>query len=83
VGFARYWDRTNGDFRLILAHGTEVAEAGAIVGGKCWINPNFNTPDQLVQGKVTFSFDFEPVAPAEHIVGRAHREPGYYQDLID
>jgi phage tail sheath protein FI len=57
--------------------------AGAIVGGECWIDPNFNTPDQLVQGKVTFSFDFEPVAPAEHIVGRAHREPGYYQDLID
>jgi hypothetical protein len=36
-----------------------------------------------VQGKVTFSFDFEPFALAEHIVGRALREPGYYQDLID
>jgi len=56
---------------------------GAIVGGEAWIDPNFNTPDMLVQGKVTFSFDFEPVAPAEHITGRAHREPGYYQDLID
>lgn len=56
---------------------------GAIVGGEAWIDPNFNTPDMLVAGKVTFSFDFEPVAPAEHITGRAHREPGYYQDLVD
>ena len=56
---------------------------GAIVGGEAWIDPNFNSPDMLVQGKVTFSFDFEPVAPAEHITGRAHREPGYYSDLID
>lgn len=44
---------------------------GAILGGKCWADPDVNTPDQIAQGKVYFDFDFTPVYPAEHIIMRS------------
>ena len=31
---------------------------GAILGGKCWVDPEQNTPADIAAGKVTFDFDF-------------------------
>ncbi|MCG8633089.1 MAG: phage tail sheath subtilisin-like domain-containing protein [Desulfobacterales bacterium] len=56
---------------------------GALLGGKCWLDPSLNTPDQLMAGKLYMDYDLEPPAPMEHLVFRAHRESGYYQEMID
>jgi len=44
---------------------------GAILGGRCWADPDFNTPADIAAGKVTFSYDFTPPTPAEHITFRS------------
>ncbi len=56
---------------------------GALLGGKCWLDPTLNTQDQLMAGKLYLDFDIEPPAPLEHLVFRAHRESGYYEELVD
>lgn len=55
---------------------------GAILGGKCWPDPDLNTPANIVQGKVYFNFDFGPTYPAEHVTFRSMIENGYIEDLI-
>ncbi len=40
---------------------------GAIVNGEAWADPDFNTPDQIAQGKVYFHFKFTAYRPAEQI----------------
>lgn len=63
-----------------LRHLTAV---GAILGGKAWIDPTINTKDQMLQGILSVDFDIEPPAPIEHLKFRAHRNPDYYEELID
>ena len=65
---------------LYLAH---LKSAGAILGGKAWLDPELNTKDQLMAGKLTIDFDIEPPAPMEHLIFRAHRNAGYYEELVD
>ena len=55
---------------------------GAIIGGKCWADPELNTPDQITQGKVYFDFDFTPPYPAEHITFRSRMVDDYLEELI-
>lgn len=55
---------------------------GAILGGKCWANPDLNTPDQIQSGKVYFDFDFTPVYPAEQIKFRSHLVDDYIKDIF-
>lgn len=58
-------------------------EVGALLGGQAWIDPTINTKDQLVAGKLTIDFDIEPPAPIERLTFRAHRNPDYYEEVID
>lgn len=60
-----------------------LAGEGAIVGGRAWVNPDFNPPAELVAGKLTIDFDIEPVAPIERITFRVHRNPDYYAAAIE
>jgi phage tail sheath protein FI len=55
---------------------------GAIIGGRAWLDPTLNTPDQLQQGKLYVDFDLEPPAPLEHLIFRAHRNGQYYEELV-
>jgi phage tail sheath protein FI len=55
---------------------------GAILGGKCWADPDLNTPDQIAQGKVYFNFDFTPPFPAEHITFRSQMVNDYLTELF-
>lgn len=55
---------------------------GAIIGGKAWLDPTLNTPDQLQQGILFVDFDIEPPAPLEHLIFRAHRNGLYYEELV-
>lgn len=55
---------------------------GAILGGRCWPDPDLNTPSELQQGRVYFNFDFTPPAPAEHITFRSHLVNDYYEEVL-
>lgn len=54
----------------------------AILGGRCWPDPDLNSPDQIAQGKVYFNFDFTPPYPAEHITFRSMLVNDYLVDLV-
>ena len=56
---------------------------GAILGGKCWMDENLNTKETLMAGKLYMDFDIEPPAPLERLTFRAHRENGYYEELVN
>ena len=55
---------------------------GAILGGKCWADPDLNTPLQLAAGKVYFDFDFTPPTPAEHVTFRSRLVNDYFEEVI-
>jgi phage tail sheath protein FI len=56
---------------------------GALIGGKCWIDPSVNTPATFAAGELTVDFDLEPPASLEHLQFRARRNPEYYKDFIE
>lgn len=56
---------------------------GALIGGKCWIDPNINTPATFAAGELSVDFDLEPPACLEHLQFRARRNPDYYSDFIE
>lgn len=55
---------------------------GAILGGKCWADPDLNSPANLADGRVFFNFDFTPPAPAENVTFRSHMVDDYYEELV-
>lgn len=55
---------------------------GAILGGKCWADPDLNTPANLAAGKVFFDFDFTPPAPAERVTFRSRMVNDYFEEVI-
>ncbi|KVR28624.1 hypothetical protein WL61_23190 [Burkholderia ubonensis] len=55
---------------------------GAILGGKCWADPDLNTPDQIAAGNVAFDFDFGAVNPAERVTFRSHMTNGYITSIF-
>ncbi|MQP64707.1 phage tail protein [Niveispirillum sp. SYP-B3756] len=55
---------------------------GALLGGKVWIDPSLNSGVELMAGKLTVDLDLEPPAPLESLKIRAHRNNGYYQELV-
>jgi hypothetical protein len=69
-----------GSVNAYLRHLTVV---GAILGGKAWLDAELNTADQLTAGKLFVDFDIEPAAPLEHLTFRAHRNAGYYEELVN
>lgn len=55
---------------------------GALLGGKAFLDKTVNTPADLKAGHVTMDYDLEPPAPMERLTFQAHRNDGYYSDLI-
>jgi hypothetical protein len=54
----------------------------AILGGRCWPDPDLNTPANISQGKVYFNFDFTPPYPAEHITFRSQLVNDYVEEVF-
>lgn len=54
----------------------------AIIDGKAFINPELNTPDQIMQGKISFDFDFTCNYPAEHITFRSRMTDEYLEEVF-
>lgn len=55
---------------------------GAILGGKCWPDPDLNNPTNIAAGKVYFNFDFTPPYPAETITFRSKLTNEYLEELV-
>jgi len=55
---------------------------GAILGGRCWPDPDLNSPANVSDGKVFFNFDFTPPYPAEHITFRSHLVADYIEEIL-
>jgi len=55
---------------------------GAILGGKCYADPDLNTPENIALGKVFFDFDFTPPFPAEHVTFRSHLVNDYITEIL-
>ena len=55
---------------------------GAILGGRCWADPELNDKAAISSGKVYFDFDFTPPYPAEHITFRARLVNDYIKEIF-
>lgn len=55
---------------------------GALLGGRCWADPELNTPDQLEAGRVYFDVEFTPPTPAERITFRSHLVNDYFSEVV-
>lgn len=55
---------------------------GATLGGKCWVDPDFNTPVDLAAGHVTFSYDFTVTPTAERVTFRSSITDAYISSLF-
>lgn len=55
---------------------------GALLGARCWLDPELNTQVTLMAGQLYLDFDIEPPAPLERLTFRAHRNGGYYEELV-
>lgn len=55
---------------------------GALLGGRCWADPELNTPDQLEAGRVWFDVEFTPPTPAERITFRSHLVNDYFAEIV-
>ncbi len=56
---------------------------GAIIDGRCWIDPKRNPVNQMAQGQLVASFDLEPPAPMERLTFLAYRNGNYYTEVLD
>lgn len=74
-----YIDEVTEGVNAYLRH---LVAVGAILGGKCYADPDLNTPDQIMAGKVYFDFDFTPPYPAEHITFRSHLVDDYIAEVF-
>lgn len=66
----------------VNAYLRHLKSVGAILGGRCWLDEELNTPANLAAGKVYFDFDFTPPAPAERVTFRSHLVADYAADIF-
>ncbi|MCX4026612.1 phage tail sheath subtilisin-like domain-containing protein [Endozoicomonas sp. SM1973] len=55
---------------------------GAIIGGRCYPDPELNSPDSIQNGKVYFNVEFTPPYPAEHITFTSRLTNEYLEELV-
>jgi len=61
----------------------DLVTQGALVGGDMWVDEEFNSNAQLMAGHLSVSMDMEPPAPLERLTYRSHRNPIYYETMIE
>lgn len=67
----------------VNAYLSTLVNLGAIIGGRCWPDPDLNSPDQIALGKVYFNFEFTPPYPAQTVTFRSILTNDYLSELID
>lgn len=65
----------------VQAYLDHLTAQGALLGGRCWFDPELNPVTALQSGQLTLDFDIEPPAPVERLTFRAHRNGDYYETL--
>lgn len=66
----------------VNAYLRQLKAKGAILGGKCWADPDLNTSEAIADGRVYFDFDFTPTYPAEHITFRSRMVGDYLEEIF-
>jgi phage tail sheath protein FI len=66
----------------VNAYLRHLKSVGAILGGRCWLDEELNTPANIAAGKVYFDFDFTPPAPAERVTFRSHLVADYAAEIF-
>lgn len=66
----------------VNAYISSLIAQGALLGGRCWPDPDLNTPANIQQGKVYFNFEFTPPYPAEHITFRSMLVNDYIEEVF-
>lgn len=62
--------------------GQRMITVGALVGFKCWADPDLNTPEALEAGRVYFDYDWVETPTAEHITFRSMINNGYLSEIL-
>ena len=65
----------------VNAYLRELIGLGAIIGGRCWVDPDLNTAATLKAGRVYFDYDFTPAYPAERLTFRSQLVDAYLARL--
>ncbi len=60
----------------------ELKQAGAILGGSCWLDPELNSAASIAAGHVYWDFDFTPPYPNERLTFRSHLVDNYITDIF-
>ena len=66
----------------VKAYLRQLQARGAILGGDCWVDPEFNTEADISNGNATFDYDFTPPYPAERVTFRSHLVTDYIRNLF-
>ncbi|TSE34724.1 phage tail sheath subtilisin-like domain-containing protein [Tepidimonas charontis] len=66
----------------VNAYLRHLKSVGAILGGRCWLDDELNSPANIAAGRVYFDFDFTPPAPAERVTFRSHLVADYAAELF-
>jgi phage tail sheath protein FI len=66
----------------VNAYMRQMKTQGAILGGSCWVDPDFNTAADITEGHATFSYDFTPTYPAERVTFRSTLTADYIRNLF-
>jgi phage tail sheath protein FI len=66
----------------VNAYLRQLQTRGAILGGACWVDPDFNSPADIVNGNATFSYDFTAPYPAERVTFRSTITDKYISSLF-
>lgn len=66
----------------VNAYLRHLKSVGAILGGRCWLDEELNSPANIAAGKVYFDFDFTPPAPAERVTFRSHLVADYAAEIF-
>ncbi|MDE0109897.1 MAG: phage tail sheath subtilisin-like domain-containing protein [Bryobacterales bacterium] len=66
----------------VNAYLRDLKRDGAILGGRCWADPDLNPVSSLAKGRLYLDFDFTPAAPAERITFRSRVVDDYAETVI-
>ena len=55
---------------------------GALLGGRCFPSPGFNTKTSIAAGRAYFDIDFTPPAPAERLTFRSRLTNDYLEEIL-
>lgn len=56
---------------------------GAILGGRCWADPDLNSSANIRDGRLYLDFDFTPASPAERITFRSRLVDDYAETIFE